>query len=222
MITTKTARHDFMFYVGDKAFRKTQGERSRLRLKLQKNKSRQRIQLYFFLENTQLHAKKAHGLQGTPVNGFVGPIHVQSARGTDVVTWVQVGDLHMTIERPHLSHYESIVIDLNARFVRSMNFVLFPGDNAQNRLEQEYFLIKRLAAEISIPVYAIAGDHDVHSGSLDIGNVQFNFLNGNAYPKRHPKAFDLGEAQIAWLRKRLADSKSNWRPFRTLFTLFSK
>jgi 3',5'-cyclic-AMP phosphodiesterase len=128
--------------------------------------------------------------RGTPVNHFLGPIHVQAAVSTDVVTWVQVGDLHMTVERPHLAHYENIKRDLNARFVRSVNFVLFPGDNAQNGSEQEYVLVKGLAAEIWLPVYAMVGDHDAHSGSLDlfskylssqtyygidIGNVQFNF-----------------------------------------------
>jgi 3',5'-cyclic-AMP phosphodiesterase len=144
------------------------------------------------------------------------------------ITWVQIGDLHMTAVagRP-LDHYELIVDQVNV-LCQSTNvdFIFVAGDNAQNALPEEYVHVQRFLQRLIRPVYPLPGDHDVFTGSLnryheyltpsryyffELGAYQPIFLNTNGFPERAPKDFDLDSTQIDWLFSRLEQARHNGR-----------
>ena len=81
-----------------------------------------------------------------------------------VVSWVHVGDLHITTaDQQNYADFKTIIADTNRYLKNGINFVYLPGDNANDGTENEYQLIKQATDQLQDPAYAIAGEHD-HKG----------------------------------------------------------
>jgi predicted phosphodiesterase len=141
--------------------------------------------------------------------------HPPDAAG--VVTWVHIGDLHMTRagERNH-QDLLAIVDELNHAFSPSVSFVFLPGDIADDGSAAAYRVVRGAIDPLQIPWCSIVGDHDVHEKSFDnylaamaaetyysfrVGDIHFIALN--AFDQPHPASFAVLPAQLAWLRQQL-------------------
>ncbi len=139
------------------------------------------------------------------------------------VFWIHFGDLHISNEgdQNYLDFLE-LIEEANLFMSDGIAFGLLPGDNADDGEADQYELVRRAVALCRFPVYAIPGDHDTATGSLDlfgscfpgalprsteIGNVHFVFLNSVSHWR--PPAFGLGAEQMAWLRKDLVSAREN-------------
>jgi 3',5'-cyclic AMP phosphodiesterase CpdA len=98
---------------------------------------------------------------------------------------------------------------------------VLPGDNAEKGTEDQYRLVRRSVDKLVIPLFVISGDHDVHTGSLNLlrrylepnpvravtaGEYRLIFLDAvdNAAEVGEPGAFGLRDEQLAWLTRELA------------------
>jgi hypothetical protein len=100
-----------------------------------------------------------------PVNPQVGTSATTTILNLGVVTWVHVGDLHITTaDQPSYVDFKTIIHNVNQYLKNGVNFVLLPGDNANDHTESEYQLIKQAADQLQVPLYAIPGDHDTKGG----------------------------------------------------------
>ncbi len=93
-------------------------------------------------------------------------------------------------------------------------FVIFTGDLVESGSESSYKYLEEICKNFQIPVYALAGNHDVSSGttnyyeyiselyySFEYGEVLFIMaLTGNA---------SLGSTQIAWIENELTEYQSS-------------
>ncbi|MBB5357647.1 putative phosphodiesterase [Rhodanobacter sp. ANJX3] len=85
-----------------------------------------------------------------------------------MLTWLHIGDLHVS----HEDHYQGIerlreiVAEANRFFADAVDFVFLPGDNANNGTPLQYDKINDTLSGLTLPVYAIPGDHDFEPGSL--------------------------------------------------------
>ena len=81
-----------------------------------------------------------------------------------VVSWVHVGDLHITTaDQQSYADFKTIIATTNQYLKNGVDFMYLPGDNANDGTESEYQLIKQATDQLKVPLYAIAGDHD-HKG----------------------------------------------------------
>ncbi|GAB0116508.1 metallophosphoesterase [Acidisoma sp. 7E03] len=138
------------------------------------------------------------------------------------LAFVQLGDLHLTDARQqNYKDMLSIVAQIEAHFVRHLDFAVLPGDNADNGKPEQYDLAAIALRMLSLPVYAIPGDHDMEQGSLAAFHARLApdplprssivhghrllFLdccgNGSGGPD-----FRLGSGQIQWLETELAEA----------------
>jgi 3',5'-cyclic-AMP phosphodiesterase len=156
------------------------------------------------------------------------PVQTVSAATDRRITWVQIGDLHMTaIAVPPFDNYDLVLDQVNALCQSTtVDFVFAAGDNAQNALLEEYVHVQHFLHRLIRPVYTLPGDHDVFTGSLnryqeyltpypyyflELGAYQPIFLNTSGFPERAPKDFDLDGTQIDWLFSRLEQARRNGR-----------
>jgi Icc protein len=133
---------------------------------------------------------------------------------SQIISWIHFGDLHIT--GPDDQNYRDLlqlVEEANRSMRSGIAFALLPGDNADDGEEDEYQLVHAAIARCKFPVHAIAGDHDVAAGSLDLfrkylsdspyrsvthGGYHFVFLN--SVTEWQPPIFGLGALQMASLR----------------------
>ena len=142
----------------------------------------------------------------------------QPADAAGIVSWVHIGDLHITTaEQPNHRDLHVIVDEINQAFARHISFVYLPGDNADHARPEEYALVSGAVAKLTVPWFAIVGDHDVHGGTLapyfaafGVASPTFSFrLAGytfvglDAFQPLRPDAFDLGEEQLHWFASQL-------------------
>lgn len=84
-----------------------------------------------------------------------------------VLTFAHIGDLHITDPgQPNFLDLMSILAQLETQARDQLDFVVLPGDCADNGLEAQYALIATALRMLSIPVHVIPGDHDMEPGSL--------------------------------------------------------
>ncbi len=134
-----------------------------------------------------------------------------------IVSWVHFGDLHMTTR--HEQNYRdllSLIEEVNQVMADSLSFVYLPGDNADQGEAAQYEVVREALDRLTLPWFAIVGDHDVHLKSLN--NFQrymmpepvysfeageYRFLALNAFASASPKNFDVSEEQLLWLGQML-------------------
>ena len=150
----------------------------------------------------------------TPVNPSFHP-RLPDAAG--VISWVHLGDLHMTKagEQNHLDLAE-IVNEVNRAFAGSVSFVFLPGDVADNGSRTAYAVVRAELDRLHLPWCAIIGDHDVHEKSFanfleamserthysfSVGSVRFVAMN--AFDVPDPGSFVVSAHQLAWLKREL-------------------
>lgn len=149
--------------------------------------------------------------------GSTHPFQPQSPDAAGVISWVHLGDLHMTKagEKNHLDLAE-IVNEVNRAFAGSVSFVFLPGDVADDGSRAAYAVVRGELDRLNAPWCAIIGDHDVHEKSfanfLDamsertqyaftVGSVRFVAMN--AFDVPDPGSFVVSRDQLAWVKREL-------------------
>jgi Icc protein len=140
----------------------------------------------------------------TPVNpGAL--IATTSILNPGVVSWIHFGDLLITTaDQQNYADFKSIIEGTNRYFKNGVNFALLPGDNANDHAESQYKLIKHLADQLEVPLYAIPGERD-HKGGTTLYNKYLEPLNYYSFTADvyHFVFLDvmsgIGDAQNTWL-----------------------
>ncbi len=145
------------------------------------------------------------------------PFQPQSPDAAGVISWIHVGDLHMTKagEQNHLDLAE-IVNEVNQAFANSVSFVFLPGDVADDGSRAAYAVVRGELDRLKVPWCSIIGDHDVHEKSFanfleamseqtyyafTVGSVRFVAMN--AFDVPHPASFTVGKDQLNWVKREL-------------------
>src|SRR5712664_4191048 len=94
---------------------------------------------------------------------FLQPFHPRMPDAAGVISWIHIGDLHMT-EAGGQNHLDliSIVGEINRAFSGSLSFVYIPGDVADDGSVAEYSVVREALDQLQVPWCSIIGDHDVH------------------------------------------------------------
>ncbi|TLU71731.1 metallophosphoesterase family protein [Lichenicoccus roseus] len=134
--------------------------------------------------------------------------------GHEVLTWLHIGDLHITAaEEQNYKDLGSIVDLANSLPQGSVDFALLPGDNADDGTPDQFRLVATEAARLRMPLHVITGDHDFKPRTLDA----FYAVPGHeALPKavwmagRRCLFLDLVSAGSGGLDFRLGDRQLDW------------
>jgi len=111
-----------------------------------------------------------------------------------VLAFAHIGDLHITdAKQRNFGDFLSIVAQIEIECARLIDFVVLPGDNADNGLPSQYALVATGLKMLSRPVHAIPGDHDMEQGGLD---AFYNGLQTTALP-------------AAWLERELRSAHAH-------------
>ena len=139
--------------------------------------------------------------------------------------FAHIGDLHVTqAKEQNYVDYLSIVAQLETECGSALDFVVLPGDNADNGLPIQYKWVATALKMLSVPVYIIPGDHDMEQKSLAafyqtlpveslplsrcIRGVRCLFLDISGPGSGGPD-FCLGHSQLQWLRHELETAREN-------------
>jgi hypothetical protein len=139
---------------------------------------------------------------------------------TTTITWLHVGDLHVTTgAEQNICDLHEIADQANRHFTDGVDFVFLPGDNANEGRADQYALIRTALAGLRLPLRILPGDHDFEPRTLD---AMHDVLGAPALPQAATIAghrclfldivsagtggpdFQLGSAQLAWLERELA------------------
>lgn len=136
--------------------------------------------------------------------------------------FAHLGDLHITkASSQNYLDFLSILVQLETECCQYTDFLVLPGDNADDGLPEQYALVATALKLVSNPVYIITGDHDMASGSLDafysmpvartlplsvvVRGVQCLFLDMSGSGAGGPD-FRFGEGQFTWLTDQLSQA----------------
>ncbi len=140
----------------------------------------------------------------------------------DVLSWLHVGDLHITDEtEQNYRDLLRIVALADGLADGSVDFAVLPGDNADDGTPEQYRLVRKAMSHMKMPVHILPGDHDFKPRALD----DFHDVLG---AERLPKVvvahghrclfldvvsagsggpdFRLDEAQIAWAEREVREA----------------
>ena len=137
----------------------------------------------------------------------------------DALAFAHIGDLHLTDARQrNFTDFLAIVAQIEIQCAAALDFVVLPGDNADNGLPGQYALAATALKMLSVPVHAIPGDHDMEQGglasfyrvlkadplpkALTVRGVRCLFLDISGPGSGGPD-FRLGTDQSAWLEREL-------------------
>jgi len=151
----------------------------------------------------------------------LSPFHPNLPDTAGVVSWIHIGDLHMTKagKQNHLD-LVSIVEEINRAFADSLAFVYIPGDVADDGSVTEYRVVREALDRLQVPWCSIIGDHDVHEKSFanylafmaharhysfEVGSDRFIALNAFDIPD--PSSFCLLDEQLDWLEEELRQAE---------------
>lgn len=151
------------------------------------------------------------------------PFQPNSPDAAGVVSWLHLGDLHMTKagEQNHLD-LAAIVNEVNLAFADSVSFVFLPGDVADDGSRAAYAVVRGELDRLAVPWCAIIGDHDVHEKSFanfkeamseethyafTVGNTRF--LAMNAFDVPEPPSFTASDEQLQWAEEELQLATKN-------------
>ena len=139
-----------------------------------------------------------------------------------VLSWLHVGDLHLT-EAGLENHrnFQTIIGLVRELPDHSVDFVLLPGDNADDGTDAQFALVHDALAGLDMPVHILTGDHDFQPRNLDtfyrtlgaqklpyavtVGQHRCLFLDVVSRGTGGPD-FRLDAAQRDWLRDEIADA----------------
>ena len=147
--------------------------------------------------------------------------------------FAHLGDLHITkASSQNYLDFLSILVQLETECRQSTDFLVLPGDNADDGHPEQYALVATALRLVSNPVHIITGDHDMASGSLDafysmpvakplplavtVRGVRCLFLDMSGGGAGGPD-FKFGEDQLGWLADQLTQSTGQGEPV-VLFT----
>ena len=136
-----------------------------------------------------------------------------------VAAFIHIGDLHLTdAKQRNFLDFLAIVAQIEIECARAIDFVVLPGDNADNGLPAQYALAATALKMLSAPVYAIPGDHDMEPGGLEnfyaglraralpmaltVRGHRCLFLDFSGRGEGGPD-FRLGNDQMSWLGREL-------------------
>ena len=84
-----------------------------------------------------------------------------------VLAFAHIGDLHLTdAKQRNFLDFLAIVAQIEIECAKVIDFVVLPGDNADNGKPAQYALAATALKMLSVPVHAIPGDHDMEQGGL--------------------------------------------------------
>ena len=135
------------------------------------------------------------------------------------LAFAHIGDLHITkAKEQNYKDLLSIISQIEVECSHFLDFVVLPGDNADNGLPEQYKLVETALKMLSIPVHIIPGDHDMEQGSLvNYNRLSFTealpqsllvrgyrclYLDASGPGSGGPD-FRFGTEQMAWLQKEL-------------------
>lgn len=135
------------------------------------------------------------------------------------LVFAHIGDLHITkAQEQNYIDLLSIIAQMETQIGDQLDFVVLPGDNADNGLPAQYELVTAALKMLSVPVYILAGDHDMEQGSLDnmyqmplARQLPFSvvhkgnrclFIDVCGHGSGGPD-FRIGHKQFDWLQKEL-------------------
>ena len=141
------------------------------------------------------------------------------------LTFLHIGDLHLTeaVLQNHLD-LRRIVDDINSHARGRIDFVVLPGDNADDGTPEQFRLVHDQMSRLSMPWHAIPGDHDFKPRSLDhfyrglevrrlpyateIAGCRCIFLDVVSRGAGGPD-FRLGGSGMTWLRAQLDQARQD-------------
>ena len=150
--------------------------------------------------------------EGSAAAGRAGP-----------VAFAHIGDLHLTdAKQRNFTDFLAIVAQIEIQCAAAIDFVVLPGDNADNGLPGQYALAATALKMLSVPVHVIPGDHDMEQGGLanfyavlkaeplpravTVRGARCLFLDISGPGSGGPD-FRLGQDQTAWLEAELAAAR---------------
>lgn len=145
-----------------------------------------------------------------------------------MLVFAHIGDTHIVDPRmQNARDLLAIAAQIEMNCAAMLDFVVLPGDVADNGLPSQYAFVRTALRMLSVPVHAIPGDHDMEGGSLaafhDIlgqdrlpvavtaGGVRCVFLDMSG-PGAGGPDFRLGAGQVAWLERELAEAGTSETP----------
>ncbi len=137
-----------------------------------------------------------------------------------MLSWLHIGDLHVTrAGEPNVADLERIVAAIMSLPARSLDFVLLPGDNAEDGTTGQFTLVRDLVAPLRLPLHILPGDHDNDRGDLasfhavlgveqlpyavTMAGVRCVFLDPVSAGGGHLD-FRIGDDQLDWLEREVA------------------
>jgi 3',5'-cyclic-AMP phosphodiesterase len=125
------------------------------------------------------------------------------------VTFVWPGDLHLD-HAGRDNHSTALwMADEVSNLIRP-DFVQFAGDNVQHARESEWALFAEVTSRLTVPWYALVGDHDAHhdpgclSFQANVGEPYRAFTLGGfrfiALNTMQSKPLGMSQAQVLWFR----------------------
>ncbi len=153
------------------------------------------------------------------------PDHADPERSADrVLAFAHIGDLHLTdAKQRNFLDFLAIVAQIEIECGNTIDFVVLPGDNADNGLPSQYALAATALKMLSVPVHAIPGDHDLEQGGLEafyeglgadslpkaltIRGIRCLFLDISG-PGGGGPDFRAGGDQVAWTQQELGDARA--------------
>ena len=137
------------------------------------------------------------------------------------MVYAHLGDLHITDAKArHYRDFLSMLVQLEVEGTGLLDFVYLPGDVADNGQPAQYRLVAAALKLLNAPVHVITGDHDMEPSNLAnfyalpaaallpravvVQGVQCLFLDVCG-PGTGGPDFQLGAAQLAWLRTQLSE-----------------
>jgi Icc protein len=145
-----------------------------------------------------------------------------------LLRYVHIGDLHIT-ERGLQNHIDlrRIVDEINANAGGDIDFVVLPGDIADDGTSEQFGIVYDEISRLIVPWSAIPGDHDFKSGLLDsfydilnarwlpyvakVGCCRCIFLDAVSHGAGGLD-FRLGKEQMNWLRDYLDIARREKEP----------
>jgi Icc protein len=88
--------------------------------------------------------------------------------GQHILTWLHIGDLHITTaEEMNYRDLKRIIGLLEGLPNKAIDFVVLPGDNADDGTVEQFDLVRKAVKPLRLPVHILAGDHDFKPHTLD-------------------------------------------------------
>jgi Icc protein len=148
----------------------------------------------------------------------------EQERPDRVLAFAHIGDLHITdAKQRNFQDFLAIVAQIEIECGKLIDFVVLPGDNADNGLASQYALVATGLKMLSRPVHAIPGDHDMEQGGLDafyaglttaplpraetVRGFRCLFLDISGPGKGGPD-FRLGADQTSWMEQELRAARA--------------